>query len=266
MYNGHQSNSVWIIDLSAMETVSPKPIYNSHSFGQRALSYEDGFVFMSEGDCYPRSFTMNYADIDGDVYNEADIFHFWVKKNTLKNWDMFTLNNNFAHIGDMCDLNNGTMSFVASSVKALNSKAAKQKEQLFIQIFDPSADLKGEDGYVTSGTRSGKGGPDGNESVTDYGVKWLTNYSKETISYPQAVSDGDGNTIIVYELSKNGRYLGVYSMVVGSEGNIKKKASCCSKTAHLNPCETPVYVNGKIYWTGNVAGNDKKMYVFSLAV
>lgn len=264
MYSDHQSNSVWVVTCDTMKTVSPVENYNSHSFGQRAISFGDGFLFMSEGDCYPRAFSLNYMDLKKNVSNEADIFHFWVKKGTLDKWDMYTLNDNFAHIGDMCDLKNGTASFVATSVKALDSNAKKQKEQIFIQIFDPMKKLTESSGYITTGKRSGKGGPNGNEKVTDYGVKWLTSYSDQEISYPQAVSDDKGNTIILYELEKKGKYLGVYSMVVDASGNVTAKSACCSKKAHLNPCETPVYAEGKVWWTGNMEGNTKKMYVFGL--
>ena len=269
MYSGHQSNSVWIIDKDSMKTVSLgdsySKIYSSHSFGQRAISYGDGFAFMSQGDCYSIAFTYTGWQ-PSENPTSSDIFHFWVSKDALNNWDMWTLNNTFADIGDMSDLGNGNISFVGASVKALSSKAANQNEQLFIQIFDPTADLSKAAAYKTSGKRSGTGGPNGDEKVTDYGVKWLTSYSDKTIIYPQAVSDGKGNTIILFELF--GRYdysyKGVYYCKVDKNGKVTKKIARCSKDAYLNPCETPVYTNGRVYWTGNKYGDQKnEMYVYS---
>ena len=278
MYSGHQSNSVWMLEKNELKTIDPyNYIYNSHSFGQRVIPYGDGFLFMSEGDCYPRAFTMNYEEAPSKKYshgsvldNEADIFHFWVKEGTLDAWDMYTLNDNFATIGDLCDLGNNTASFVASSVKAMNSDATDQVQNIFIQIFDPTKKFGGKSAFVTSGKRIGLSGPNGNEKTTDYGVKWITKYTKESGKRPscvQAVSDDKGNTVILFELYKNYTYKGVYYCVVNSEGKVSKKIRRCSSDAQLNPCETPVYADGAVWWTGNKYREyDDKLYVYSLPI
>ncbi len=270
MYSGHQSNSVWMINTKTMKTVRPNSDeyygylnYESHSFGQRTVAYEGGFAFMSEGDCYDRAFTFSTADIKKGKASEQAVFDFWVKKGTFDAYDMGTLNNNFAHIGDINDLGNGNISFVASSAKAMNSKAQKQKEQIFIQIFDPSKDLTKKSAYVTAGNRTGTAGNNGDKKKTNYGVKWLTGYNSGTVENPQAVTDGKGNTIILYErYGNNYSYKGVYAMKVNSKGKIIKKAKCISKKAKLNSCETPIYSGGNVYWCSNKHGDNKfKLYV-----
>ena len=276
MYSGHQSNSVWIVDRDTLETVKPNTsIYNSHSFGQRAIPFGTGFIFMSEGDCYPRAFTMNYesmSHVNGSgtgsktVSSEADIFHFWVKKGTLDAWDMSTLNDNFATIGDVCDLGNGKASFVAMSVKALNSKATDQIQNIFIQIFDPEKNLNSASGYTTKGKRSGQSGPNGDQKTTDYGIKWITSFSassgKKAVN-AQAVADDDGNTVILFEYYKNKAYKGVYYCVVNSEGEITTSITKCSSVAKLNRCETPVWADGKVWWTAN-STKSNKLFIYSL--
>ncbi len=262
MYSGHQSNSVWIIDKNTMKSARPEGFtaYESHSFGQRVVSHGGGFAFMSEGDCYDRAFTFSSVDPASNSYTyETPVFDFWVKKGTLDEYNMYVLNDNFAHIGNLCSLNDGMISFVSSSAKSMNKKAANQREQIFIQIFDPTKDLTSSEAYVTSGKREGTAGPNGNEKKVNYGVKWLTKYSSGNISEPQAVTDGKGNTIVLFErYGKNYNYSGVYAMKVDSKGNITKKATRISKTAHLNSCETPEYCNGYIYWCGNKDGYDAK--------
>lgn len=267
MYNGHQSNSVFAIDTNTMSKVTPGNVYSSHSFAQRAIPYANGFLFASEGDCYNRAFTITtVADMSSGSNTTSDIFHFWVEKGTLDNWNMYALNNNFAHMGGLTAVSESTAALVGTSAKSLTSKAAKEKEQLFIQIFDPSKKLSSSSAYVTSGTRSGYSGGNGDQSVTDYGVKWLTNYSgKYTISHPQAVSDGNGNTIILYELYANDSYKGVYYMMVNKDGKVITKKTKYSATAYLNPCEMPVYSNNTVYWTGNKTKDAKHtLYVYSL--
>ena len=275
MYSGHQSCSAWMVDIKNMKTVAPNTgsrngysNYESHSFGQRVIAYAGGFAFMSEGDCYDRAFTFSQADFETNKTSEAPVFDFYVKKGTFDAYNMGILNNNFAHIGNICDLGNGTISFVASSVKAMSSKAESQIENIFIQIFDPSKDLKSKNAYVTTGTRTGTAGKNGDESKTDYGVKWLTSYKSGSIANPQAVADADGNTYVLYErYDKNNKYLGIYRITVDANGNVTQKAKKISKTAHLNSCETPILVDGVIYWCGNKDKDyDYKLYVFKYAI
>jgi hypothetical protein len=264
MYSGHQSNSVFTINTDTMEKVNNGTVYNSHSFAQRAIAYGDNFLYASEGDCYDRAFTITKGSADGYT-SSSDIFHFWVKKDTLTNWDMYTLNNNFAHMGGIATTGSGSAALVATSAKSLNKKAATQNEQLFIQIFDPDSGMEEESDFVTTGKRSGQGGPDGDQSVTDYGVKWLTSYGKKTtISNPQVVAAGK-NYVVLFELYKNYKYAGVYYMVISSAGEILRDATCFSKTAELNPCRTPVYANGYVCWSGNKSSDSKDaIYTYRL--
>ena len=267
MYSGHQSNSVFVINTTDMTKVNPGNIYSSHSFAQRAIPYKEGFVFASEGDCYDRAFTISaLTDPSSGTVTTGNSFHFWVQKGALDAYNMYVLNDNFAHMGALTAVGSQTVALVGTSVKSLDQKAASESEQLFIQIFDPTKDLSTSSAYVTSGTRSGYGGPNGDQKVTDYGVKWLTNYaSKFNINYPQAVSDGKGNTIILYELYANSSYKGVYYLVVDQNGKISTKKTKYSSTAHLNPCETPVYANNTVYWVGHsTKKTNNTMYVYSL--
>ena len=291
MYSGHQSNSVFMVNRNTMEKVELSEIYESHSFAQRTIPFGDGFVFASEGDCYNRAFTIatqkivddeldydwifsddNYFPTEGNkaveeqIYEETPIFDFWVKKNTLKNWDMYTLNNNFVHMGGLAAVNDKFVALVGTSAKALSSDASKQKEQLFIQIFDPTQDLTTPEAYTTTGIRSGIAGPNGNEAVTNYGVQWLTN-GNSTIKNPQVVSDGNGKIAVLYEKYSKSKYQGVFYIILDADGNIIRKESCFSAKACLNPCRMPEYSNGKVYWTGNrYQDSSHKVYVYSFSL
>ena len=265
MYSGHQSNTVLML---LKEDLSPADfghsVYNSHSFGQRAVPFDTGFVFASEGDCFNRAFTLDFVFSESNSYSvprSFDIFHFWVRKNTYNDWDMFTLNENFASLGDVCSLGGGRVSFVAASAKALNSDAASQNRQIFIQILNCNGNK-----YITKGKRTGLGGPNGDTKVTDNGVKWLTKYtakSGKTVNNVQAVADDDGNTIVLFELYKKGKYQGIYYCVVNKNGKVTTKISKCIKDGRLNPCETPVWANGKVWWTAN-AVDGGNMFIYSL--
>lgn len=266
MYSGHQSNSLFVVNKNTMKKVKVNSYYNSHSFAQRVVPYEDRFLLASEGDCYDRAFTISLADTKNGGCTSSNSFDFWVEKGTFDRYDMYTLNDNFAHLGGIAAGKDQKAALVATSVKSLSSKAQKENEQLFIQIFDPTKNLKSAGAYVTKGKRSGLAGKNGTEKVTNYGVKWLTNYnSSYQIKNPQVVASPYGNYVILFERYKGYNYQGVYMMVLDENGEKINKATLLSKNAYLNPSEMPVYTNGKIYWAGNhaKAGN---IYIYSTAV
>lgn len=274
MYSGHQSNSVLTVNTETMKKVNVGVIYNSHSFAQRVVPYQNGFVYASEGDCYPRAFSVNYVAMDGSgamtKNEEAEIFHFWVKKGALDEYDMYVVNDNYAHMGGLANVDDQTVCLVGSSVKSLNKKADSESEQIFIQIFDPTKNMKTAGAYVTNGKRSGLSGGNGTEQVTDYGVKWLTNTGKNVrISEPQVVSDGKGTIVVLFEQTslKTYKYQGVYYIVLDKNGKVVQKKQKYSATATLNACEMPVFVNGTVYWTANKSGDTThKAYVNALNI
>lgn len=264
MYSGHQSNSVFTINTKTMTKLYIGEMYNSHSFAQRVLPYKNGFVYLSEGDCFPRAFNVNAVDINDDsiTSSESDVFHFWVKEGTYDEYNMFVLNNNFAHTGGLAVVNDNTVALVGTSVKSLDSNANTEREQLFIQIFDPFADLEKSSSYVTSGTRSGVSGPNGTSPVTNYGVKWLTDFGTNDISNPQVVTTKDGKIVILYELYKDSwEYRGLYYIVLDSNGKRLKSSTLFSSEAHLNPCVMPVSTDDGIYWVSNTYNDPSNIYI-----
>jgi len=281
MYNGHQSNSVWVIDTETMTTVETPDfysydpnasiyhrshgIYSSHSFGQRTIKFGEGFLFASEGDAYERAFTISQWDLKENYITSEDIFHFWIKEGSSE--DMGVVNNNYAHMGDIAVLSNGTAAFAATSVKSLSSSADSEREHIFIQIFDPYKDQETAEGYITNGERSGTSGLTGTTQVTDYGVKWLTDDDKYTYQHPQLVGVGD-KFVLLYErcAKKTGKIKGVYYMVLDSSGNIVQDSKKFKKSASLNPCEPPICVDGCVYWVSNKASRKGKMFVYKLKI
>lgn len=262
MYSGHQSNSVFAIDIDTMQKVNLGNIYSSHSFGQRAVGYGEGFAFLSEGDCFSRAFEIDVANAESGVKVSKEIFDFWVKKGAFDEYNMYVVNNNFAHIGGLANINDKYLALVGSSVKSLSSKAKKENEQVFIQIFNPDKDLSSPDAYVTKGKRAGLAGNNGDQYVINYGVKWLTNVSKKNyISHPQVVATDNGRIIVLYELYGKSGYKGIYCIELDSKGKIKTKGRKISGDMKLNPCETPIYSDGNVYWVSNKL-NDRSNRLF----
>lgn len=268
MYSGHQSNSAFSVNVKDMSKVSVGTFYESHSFAQRVVPVGTGFVYVSEGDCYDRTFTIyNVKKTNsGFTGSETGIFDFWVKDGALEEYNMYVVNENFAHMGGLTALKDGRVAFAAQSARSLNANASGEKEDVFIQIFDPSKDLRTADAYTTEGTRSGLAGPNGRDEVTNYGVKWLTSLSgTESISNVQIVSASDDSIVVFFEYSKDNSYKGVYYIVLDKDGNVIQPAAVFDAKAKLNPCEMPVYTDGMICWVGNKNGESgNKIYAYSL--
>ena len=309
MYSGHQSNTAIILNRHTMQFVQLSPYYNSHSFAQRAIPYQDGFMLASEGDAYNRSFSVafitpteeknqedkneddrwsrdyyggsrsdyeeedyayepldqakkNYTQNEWIYTRSYDIFHFWIKKNS--SYNMYVVNNNYAHMGGIAVADNNHVALVGTSVKAMNKKADKQKECLFIQIFDPTKDIRKPEAYATSGTRSGKTGISGDVSATDYGVKWLTG-GKFQVKNPQVVADHKGRFVILFEKYVGYSYAGVYYTIINSDGTTAKKITRFPGDAKLNPCETPKVCGKYIYWTANKSGSGN-LFTYKLKI
>ena len=269
MYSGHQSNSVFSVNLDDMSKVNVGAFYESHSFAQRVVPTAEGFVYMSEGDCYERAFTFYSVKLtDGSCTfsQEQKTFDFWVKDGALDEYNMYVVNENFAHMGGLAALTNGNVAFVAQSAQSLSSNASSESEEIFIQIFNPYADLSSAESYVTTGERSGLAGNNGRTNVTNYGVKWLTAYGSGTkIANVQIAASQKDEIVVLYECSEGYNYKGVYYMILDAEGNITTPATCFSATAKLNPCEMPVFTDGCVTWVGNQYGDsENRIYIYSL--
>lgn len=286
MYNGHQGNSIWVVGTNTMANLRDVAWISTHSFAHRTVPVtrgeQNGFVFLSEGDCYPRAFStyaITFNSIRVDTYKYNDPFHFWVEENALDKKAYGQLNNNYAHLAGMVALKTNDIALVGTAAPALSAECKTQKEQLFIQIYDPFRDVKNPVNYTTytDEYRTGLSGGNGNEKVTDYGIKWLDVALEDdaTIENPQVLATDDDRIVIIYEKGNRypwtvgwhwKRYDGIWYMILDNKGNVVQEEQLFSKTARLNPCEMPVYSDGSIYWVGNQLNNKKDVYVNILSL
>lgn len=261
MYNGHQSNSLFVVNRNTMATVNIDGYYNSHSFAQRIVPYGEEFLLASEGDAYNRAFTISLTALDENETYDWDVFHFWIEQGQSSN--MYAVNNNYAHMGGLAVGTEGRAAFVATSVPSMNSNANNETENLFVQVCKPATTGIS---YITQGTREGYTGMTGTEYAVDEGIRFLTGYSGGyTIVNPQIVSDSHGNYIVLFERYYNYSYEGVFYMVLNGNGATYSDVQLLSSTAYLNPTEMPIYRNGTIYWMGNNMADISRLYLYSIS-
>ena len=250
MYNGHQSNNVIGVNLSDMspckfESVWDIP-YTSHSFNQRVIfsKFTKDFVYADHGDGYGRAFVITSKN------REKNIFNFYLQANA--NYNMGIVNKTFAQMGSLLETDKGVV-LVGASAKSISEKAKTEKQNLFIQIFNPDAEEINEKMFIGGVKRSGKTSFDiyDNENspltpVTDYGVQWITNYTDQDVVAPHAVVAG--NKIVI--LWSNSKTYEAYYTVLAQDGKVIVPPTSLGKDVELNSYEDPIYYNGKIYWVG----------------
>lgn len=258
MYSGHQSNGIFAVNTDDMTVNTNFVNYNSHSFDQRVTPFQStgGFLIQSQGDCFPRAFTTTVTDTSF-ASAKVESFHFWVQNGTYNNYNMFRLNRTYARLGNILD-SGGKVALVCSSVRSLSEKAMDESYDVFIQIFDPAGRMDDANNYTTSGTRSGFGGNNGDIAMTDYGVKWLTNFAgtEKTVDVVQAVTTNSGNIVVLYELYSKSTlsFDSTWYMILDTSGNVVRESQNLGDV-RLNMDEDPIYINKTVQWVTNVKGS-----------
>ena len=141
--------------------------------------------------------------------------------------------------------------FCGASAKCICEDAKNESQNLFIQMFDVDYDHNVT--YIGGETREGLTARNFYEenstmkSVTNNGVRWLTDYSKESVVRPQIVRAEDKFVIIwsIYEPDNESCKKTAY-MVLSDEGEIlvPETALDCG----INSYEKPIYHNGIVSW------------------
>ncbi len=141
---------------------------------------------------------------------------------------------------------------VGASAKSIGEEAKSEVQNLFVQIFDPTADEVSSSMFVGGEKRRGETSLDINdnrnsplEPVTDYGVIWLTDYTDREVIAPQVV-EADDKIVILWNVQSD-EGCEAYFMVLSSDGRVISPAASFGKVS-LNSYEKPIYHNGRIYW------------------
>lgn len=259
MYSGHQSNNVIgvnIADMSPVEFKSTRDIpYQSHSLNQSVIwsnEYQD-FIYADHGDAYYRGFVVTTSS------GEDLLFNFYLEPNA--NYNMYIVNTTFAQLGNLAETSEGVV-LVGASAKSIGKAAKSEKQNLFIQIFDPHADVTPSK-FIGGVKREGKTSMDIYDNsntpltkVTDYGVHWLTNYTDKDVIAPQVV-EADNRLVILWATKKDSFY-----MILSQNGEVIQPETSL-KRVPLNSYERPVYYKGTVYW---MAIKDGVLKEYSLKV
>ena len=260
MYNGHQSNSVIGVNIADMSPVKVDSVWNipytSHSFNQSVIwsKLAGAFVYADHGDAYDRGLNINSNT------GEKLLFHFYLAANA--NYNMNVVNKTFAQLGNLAETSRG-VALVGASAKSINESANQEKQNLFVQIFDPLAPAVNPSMFIGGTTRSGATATDINDNkntpltnVTDYGVHWLTDYTDTDVIAPQVVT-ADDRLVILWATTGDTFY-----MVLSATGDVIIPATSLGGLT-LNSYERPIYHDGAVCWA---AVSDGRLKIESIAI
>ncbi len=254
MYSGHQSNTVFTVDLRTMTVAEGITSYNSHSFDQRVSPYgKNGFLLETQSDAYPRAFSASVTN-ESSTLNSMDTFHFWVEEGTYDRYDMYQLNSTRSRLGNILETSSGA-ALVAASARSLSESSRSEPYDVLVQVFDPMGSASNSADYVTSGVRSGISGINGNQKATDYGVAWLTDFAgtEKSAEVVQAVSIDPDTVVVLYEQYLDGFYDSTWYMLLNGDGSVRQEAVNIGKV-RLNADEDPIYAQGAVQWVSNPSG------------
>lgn len=246
MYNGHQANAVFNVNIKNMTENDDYSAYTSHSFAQRVISLKNGGVIFADlGDAYPRGFHLT-ANSEQISWGERVPFHFYGELGAN-----FT-NSELAGIGEV---STGCV-LVGTSGKEMTKAGFSAPRQLFVQIIDPITGKSIIDGSTRKGTSCG-------ESTTDTGIKWITNYTDgSSAESPAMAIIGNDKIFVAWEkYNKNGAFVNSYYAIVSSTGKIIQNPTPMRKV-RLNGSDELKYYNGCVYWT--VVKNDNTARVYKV--
>lgn len=254
MYNGHQSSNVVAVHIADMSPYQfdklfyVKVPYVSHSFNQSVIYSEKArdFIFANHGDAYGRGFIIEKLRQE---HSEINIFHFYLPPNA--NYDMWIVNKTFAQLGGLVETSRG-VALVGASAKSIGEAAETEKQNLFVQIFDPLYTSLSPSMFVGGTERSGATSFDIYDyqnspltEVTDYGVIWLTDHTDKHVIAPQVAVADDRIVILWSEDGQEGSES--YYMVLSAAGEVLTPATSLGRLK-LNSYEMPVVHDGRIYW------------------
>lgn len=266
----HQSSTSLYADRDSMQPLEFPTVYSSHSFDQQVIATKDGgFLFVDQGDAYPRAFRLSYLSDPSDgpdsKLQSMDSFHF---KPVTGGGNAY--NYTLANLGGIVETSSAYV-LSGSSEKTLEGSSPKggaEPRNVFIQVLkkDFLEYPNDRDRYLLYGeTRSRAEAKDYAAAATDYGVIWLTDLAEgQSALYPKICAlDGD-RIAVFWELYQgtatetgytNNKYIGSYYTVLNSRfGQLLKEATEL-KGVRLSANDRPVYYNGKVCWSVTVEGS-----------
>lgn len=287
MYSGHTMSYNLFIDtkdltyLNRPSTMDSKNRYYnyigvtstgfwiSHSFEERVIATSDGdFLSVDQGDAHSRSMELikGYVNTNGvENLSKYQVFHFRESKN---------YNNTFASTGNLIELDDGYL-LVATSEKTLSLNYSphytlNESRNIFIQKY--TKDLRGKNTQsiqlFNTELRQSEVARDSSEGienkflsskqVTDYGVKWITDYKNDyNISEVRAVKINDNRVMILWaenEIAVSGKgytptgKTKYYYMIIDHNGHVVVEKTIFNRSTLSNLIDY-VYKDGYLYFS-----------------
>jgi len=233
----HQASYGFIANRNNLEKIPAKMPYASHSFNQYILPIKDGFMFVDQGDAFPRSFL--FSKMQAGSTKNIKSFGFKGGKDIIAHY-----NCTFAQSGGLAKTSNGYIFCGTYEKNAAFSSKHNDSRNLFVLILDDN---------LTSCS----------EPI------WITNYKDKEMdnaANPKMTELETGRYLIMWErMSKDG-YEETYSAVVDEQGKLTTSIDEIG-TVRLNNNDVLRYskITKKVYWAINIGNRTINTYAFKPA-
>lgn len=240
MYSGHQSNDVFCVDTTTMTEIDLYDSYVSHSFNQAVIILDDGTAVIADhGDAHSRGIVMNFVPENGGYMNGHYSQGYCVFHYDGETGDNYTN----AKLTGVTALDTGV-----AVVGTAGDYSTKSSQNLYMQVIDPDTCES-----VLNGSSRTAGG------YTDTGIKWLTDYTDDTVGSVAMAGISDNKLLVMWErYDENEDFVNSYYILVDSNGNALTEPISLHK-AHVNGAEELKYNGGYAYWTYG-DGNTVQIY------
>lgn len=178
----HQASYGFILNKNNLARIPNTTIpYASHSFNQHIMPIRNGFIFIDQGDSYPRGFYFSRV-LNGR--NNKSITSFAFKKGS-------TYQNTFSQLGGLAKTNSGYIFAGTYEINNIVSSEHNDSRNVFVLTLDKELNFISQ-------------------------PVWITNYDnkdKDNAASPKIVELYSGRYLIMWELMTNNSYKSTYMTV-----------------------------------------------------
>ena len=229
----HQASYGFMLNKNNLERIPNNTMpYVSHSFNQYILPIDNGFVFVDQGDSYPRGFCFTRIQ-NGRENKKITPFNFKKGK---------TYQNTFSQLGGLVKTPNGYLFAGTYERDPAVTSEQNDSRNLFVLTFDDELNNISE-------------------------PVWITNYrykNKENAANAKIIALNSGRYLLMWELIYSWSYRSTYMTIIDEKGKRLKPIKEIGRI-HLNINDTLGYnrTTGNVYWAVNNGSFEIIIYTFN---
>ena len=241
----HQSSYGFVIDKNTFQRVDIGQVSNqgislrgihvpyiSHSFNQFILPIDEGFVFVDQGDAFPRSFQFSKFQKGHETKGLSSF--------VFKRGEVYQ--NTFSQLGGLAKTSNGYIFAGTYEKNRIVLGNHNDSRNLFILTFDDDLTTLSE-------------------------TVWITNYNEKdtrNAASPKIVALYEENFLLMWELMSKNSFTDTYTAVINKNGKIIKPIEKIGDVRlNINDPLRYCKLTGNVFWAVNSRDKNIILYAYN---